>query len=315
MATVRARTILLAGVYLLSIRRASGAHGMARARGRLGTLRNSSKWAFTAERGRSKARLDEAKPSIRRGGRLDNTRERDDIQVCLITWFDYSPTMKCVSCLFLACLILGCSRQLPVDFTPPTGWSRTSPNVQVAGLTPLFVGQREESDGTVSTMSVAHAPTAKQRNGARDLIGACLDSFWRVDTNLFNGQKLEALRLSGHTVLYDRAPSVESAPSMGSTHTYFLMTEDGVYAVVYRTLSDRRFDVSQLLENSLRIRCKDAAFADELAQYWIDALARVQSGVRTNAPHSQIEQAAPPNGGPAGALRDSEAGAGPPSVT
>jgi hypothetical protein len=199
--------------------------------------------------------------------------------------FDYSPTMKYASWLFIACLMFGCSRQLPVDFTPPTGWSPMSPNVQVAGLTPLFVGRREEGDGTVSTMSVAHAPSAKQRIGARDLIGAYLDSFWRVDTNLFMEQKLEALKLSGHTVLYDRAPSVKSAPSMGSTHTYFFMTEDGVYAVVYRTLSDRRFDISQLLENSLRLKCKDAAFAHELAQYWIDALARVQSGV-AQTPHT-----------------------------
>ncbi len=94
-----------------------------------------------------------------------------------------------------------------------------SPNLQVAGLTPLFVGQRDEGDGTVGTMSVAHAPTAKQRNGARDLIGASLDSLWRADTNLFMGQKLESLKLSGHTVLYDMAPSVKSAPSMGNTHT------------------------------------------------------------------------------------------------
>lgn len=203
--------------------------------------------------------------------------------------------MKFASCLVVACVILGCSRDSPVDFSPPHGWNATPPRAQVAGLIPLFVGQREEKDGTVSTMSVAHAPTAKHRNGARDLIGAYLDSFWRVDTNLFIGQELQVLRLSGHTVLYDRAPSIGSHPEMGSTHTYFLMTEDGVYTVIYRTLSERPFDITQFLQTSLHIKCNDAAFADETAQYWIAALTKVRADLLTNAPQSQTDQAAPPN--------------------
>ena len=77
----------------------------------------------------------------------------------------------------------GRSRQSPVDFTPPPGWTPLSQSAEVAGLTVLFVGQRDESDGTVSRMSIAHAPTAKQRNEARDFIGAYLDNFWRADTN------------------------------------------------------------------------------------------------------------------------------------
>ena len=181
------------------------------------------------------------------------------------------------------CLISGCGRQSSEDFTPPAGWTPLPPKVAAPGLTALFVGQLDEGDGFVSAISVACATTATQRNKARDFIGAYLDSFWRVDTNLFMGQKLEALRILGHTVLYDNAASSKSAPAMGTTHTYFIMTEAGVYVVTYRTLSQKSFNISQLLEKSLHIKSRDAPYAEEMARYWIDALARVQWGFRTNA--------------------------------
>lgn len=197
--------------------------------------------------------------------------------------------MKFRSYLLIACLITGCSRQPLVDFTPPSSWVPMPPNAKVAGLTAIFVGQREEGDGAVSTISVSLAPKVTKRSGARDVIGAYLDGFWRADTNVFMGQELEALKLAGHTVHYDRAPAARSAPALGSTHTYFVMTEGGVYTVVYRTLSDNPFDIGQLLEDSLRIEHKDASYADEMAQYWIEAMARVRSGLRTNVSPSEIE--------------------------
>jgi hypothetical protein len=163
------------------------------------------------------------------------------------------------------------------NFTPPTGYAPFNLPKQPRGC--LFSGQKTNSAGVWESLMVFHANEAKERSGARDLIGAYIDRFWKADRAAFMRQNLSTVEIASHTLLVQTIPPAPSGPK-SSGETSFVMTEDGVF-LVFRTARDESsFDIKGFLNSSLRITSKDATFSKELANYWIKALSDAQTKIR-----------------------------------
>jgi hypothetical protein len=192
--------------------------------------------------------------------------------------------------LLIAFHALNCFAGEGAKFTAPEGWFKTVFAIKKDGIDVLFTGRRTNEDGTVSLLMVSHSPELRERNGVRDYIGAYLDSFWNRDPQMFMAQTLTNCEVGGRQVFHIEMPGSKLRPKRENMHTYILMTEAGIYTVVYATAGEVEFELEGFLKKCLPIAAKEASFAKELSEYWIIALPKAKAQLRAKHPESRPEQ-------------------------
>ena len=159
----------------------------------------------------------------------------------------------------------------------PDGWTESATTFNREGLKVLFMGTRADRTGHMSTLVVSHVAQLTSAKDVRDYLGGYLDSFAKRDPYLFLEANLEKLSLAGRCVVYVKVLGRNLHPRKEDSHTYIFMTEAGIYSVQFTTEGEDHLDIQGFLKESLTISAREAAFAEDVARVYADALPKIKA--------------------------------------
>jgi hypothetical protein len=179
-------------------------------------------------------------------------------------------------------LLAGCSASGPgALIIPPPGWEKETIQAPTKGIEVLFAAKRTEAQAGTRHLIVLHAPEMTARQGVRGTIGAYLDAFWKKDPQLFLAIKLQGLEIEGRNSFRLQLSGDDlNPPHAGNLHTYFFMTEAGLYQVTYTTEGKPDFDLQAFLKDSFQLRAKESNFAQDLIAEYIKEFPTIQAEER-----------------------------------
>jgi hypothetical protein len=175
----------------------------------------------------------------------------------------------------------------------PDGWTESATTFNREGLKVLFMGRRADRTGQMSTLVVSHIAQLTSAKDVKDYLGGYLDSFAKRDPYLFLQANLEKLSVAGRCVVYVKVLGRNLHPRKEDFHTYIFMTEAGIYSVQFTTEGEDHLDVKGFLKESLTITAKEAAFDEDVARVYADALPELKAEElkQLNQFNRQISQA------------------------
>jgi len=186
-----------------------------------------------------------------------------------------------------------CGAEEGATVTPPQGWTVSVVPTTPKGLELLFTGKRADRTGQMSTLVVSHSLKEIGRQDARDYLGDYLDTFAKRDPYLFLQASLEKLHLGGRCAVYIKVLGRNLHPRKEDSHTYVFMTEAGIFNVQFTAEGDDQFNIEDFMKESFSLSAKEAEFAGELADVFVETLPKIKVGERKRLEQLNRELAEP----------------------